>query len=86
MEKNDYFGVAVQTTARICAEAGSEEIWISHDFWQSCPTYTDYFRYKGDFALKGLSKEEMLYEVNRDPIPGRPTGKGKVAHSEIGAR
>ena len=84
MEDDDYFGTAVQTTARICAEAGAEEIWISEEIERACWKDQDRFVNCGEFNLKGLSKEITLYSVSWNPIPDR-TNK-KVAYGELGGK
>ncbi|NKB43928.1 MAG: hypothetical protein GKS03_06570 [Alphaproteobacteria bacterium] len=82
VEENDYFGTTVQTAARICAEAGSAEIWISDEIWRAVPRFADDCKYCGEFALKGLSAEKVLYSVMWEPLPS----KGKVDSQEIGSK
>lgn len=81
-EENDYFGAAVQTTARICAEADAEEIWVSGEI---CTAYTegqDVFADCGEFSLKGITQPKALFRVEWNPIPDRINRK--VDYQEIG--
>lgn len=82
VEENDYFGATVQTAARICAEAGSAEIWVSDEIWRAVPRFADDCKYCGEFALKGLKEEKVLYSVMWEPLPS----KGKVDYQELGAK
>ena len=82
VEDDDYFGTAVQTAARICTEAGPEEIWVSEEIERANWKDQDKFSNAGEFALKGLSKEISLYKVSWDPIPDRT--KKKVDYDEMG--
>ncbi|MBT4741072.1 MAG: adenylate/guanylate cyclase domain-containing protein [Rhodospirillaceae bacterium] len=82
VEENDYFGATVQTAARICAEAGSAEIWISNEIWRAVPRFADDCKYCGEFALKGLKEEKVLYSVMWEPLPT----KGKVDYQDLGAK
>lgn len=85
VEENDYFGATVQTAARICAEAGSSEIWISDEIWRACPRYADDCKYCGEFSLKGLSEKKVLYTVPWEPLPD-PASGGKVDYQELGTK
>lgn len=81
-EENDYFGAAVQTTARICAEADSDEIWVSDEIRDSYTEQQDIFVYCGKFSLKGLDKPKKLFNVEWSPIPDRINRK--VDYQDIG--
>lgn len=84
-EENDYFGTAVQTAARICAEAGSSETWISDEIWRAVPRYADDCKYCGEFAMKGLKEKKTLYTVPWERLPDPATG-GKVGYQELGKK
>ncbi len=84
-EENDYFGTTVQTAARICAEAGSSETWISDEVWRAVPRYADDCKYCGEFAMKGLKEKKVLYTVPWEPLPDPATG-GKVGYQELGKK
>ncbi len=85
MEDDDYFGTAVQTAARICDEAGPEEIWVNEEIERANWKDQEKFSVAGDFLLKGLSKEVALYTVAWDPIPDR-SKKKKVDYDEVGGK
>lgn len=84
IEEGDYFGTAVQTTARICAEAGPEEIWVSEEIERANWKDQDRFNNVGEFTLKGLSKEITLFSVSWDPIPDK--SNKKVDYGELGGK
>lgn len=81
-EENDYFGAAVQTTARICAEADAEEIWVSDEIRSAYTEGQDVFVDCGEFALKGIAQAKKLFRVEWSPIPERINQK--VDYQEIG--
>lgn len=64
VEENDYFGATVQVAARVCATAGSGQVWLSADTYDGLPlsvreTIFDH----GQQHLKGVQGETGLYEV-----------------------
>lgn len=81
-EENDYFGAAVQTTARICAEADAEEIWVSDEIRSAYTESQDVFVDCGAFSLKGIDQPKNLFRVEWYPIPDRINRK--VDYQEIG--
>lgn len=81
-EDGDFVGETIKMAALVCAEAGAEEIWASEDVWRACPYYADDLKYCGEFTLKSIEKDQMLYMMLWEPIPDRSSGK--VGYSEIG--
>lgn len=64
VEENDYFGATVQIAARVCATAGSGQIWLSADTYDSLSaTARDEIFDHGRQHLKGVQGETGLYEV-----------------------
>lgn len=82
LENNEYLGSAVQTTARICAEADTDEIWLSDEIRASYTERQDFFIYCGEVSLRGLETPKKLYMVDWSPIPDRINRK--VDYQEIG--
>jgi adenylate cyclase len=63
MEDNDYFGGAVQMTARICAAASERNIWVSKSIVDACKGQRIGFIPRGAFSMKGIQGARPLYEV-----------------------
>jgi len=62
-EENDFFGQAVQTTARICDKAADGHAWVSEVVVESCQGQRFKFLPRGDFEMKGLDKPKPLFEI-----------------------
>ncbi|HCX15085.1 MAG TPA: hypothetical protein DGZ24_07190 [Rhodospirillaceae bacterium] len=62
-EENDFFGAAVQMTARICDKASTANIWVSQTIVDSCKGQKFGFIPRGGFDMKGIQGRKPLYEV-----------------------
>jgi adenylate cyclase len=62
-EENDFFGAAVQMTARICAAATERNIWVSKAIVDACKGQRIGFIPRGAFQMKGIQQARPLYEV-----------------------
>ncbi len=62
-EENDFFGQAVQTTARICDKAADGHAWVSEVVLEACQGQRYKFLPRGEFEMKGLDKPKPLFEV-----------------------
>lgn len=62
-EENDFFGAAVQMTARICDKASTGNIWVSRGIVDSCKGQKFGFIPRGGFDMKGIQGRKPLYEV-----------------------
>ncbi|MEQ9449100.1 MAG: adenylate/guanylate cyclase domain-containing protein [Rhodospirillaceae bacterium] len=62
-EENDFFGAAVQMTARICDKATTGNIWVSQTIVDSCRGQKFGFIPRGGFDMKGIQGRKPLYEV-----------------------
>lgn len=82
MEGNEYVGSTVQKTARICAQADSDEIWVSDEIRAAYTEAQDLFIYCGEVSLKGLSERKKLFIADWSPIPDRINRK--VDYQDIG--
>lgn len=79
VEENDYFGATVQIAARVCAKAGSGEIWVSDETRSLVPRSTriEFFG-QGSHHLKGVKEKVRLFQVawNEDRKAALDTGRG----------
>ncbi len=62
-EENDFFGAAVQMTARICDKASTGNIWVSQAIVDACKGQKFGFIPRGGFDMKGIQGRKPLYEV-----------------------
>lgn len=62
-EENDFFGQAVQMTARICDKAADGHAWVSDVVVEACKGQRFGFLPRGAFEMKGIEKPKPLYEI-----------------------
>ena len=62
-EDNDFFGAAVQMTARICDKASKGNIWVSQAVKDACKGQKVGFIPRGQFEMKGIQGSKPLYEI-----------------------
>jgi adenylate cyclase len=62
-EENDFFGAAVQMTARVCSKATDGNIWVSQSIVDACKGQRLGFIPRGKFEMKGIQGAKTLYEV-----------------------
>jgi adenylate cyclase len=62
-EENDFFGAAVQMTARICDKASTGNIWVSQAVVDACKGQKFGFIPRGAFEMKGIQGSKRLFEV-----------------------
>jgi len=62
-EDNDFFGAAVQMTARICDKASKGNIWVSQAVKDVCKGRKIGFIPRGKFEMKGIQGSKPLYEI-----------------------
>ncbi|MCA0200712.1 MAG: adenylate/guanylate cyclase domain-containing protein [Proteobacteria bacterium] len=62
-EENDFFGAAVQMTARICDKAAKDNIWVSQAVVDGCKGQKFGFIPRGAFEMKGIQGSKRLFEV-----------------------
>ncbi len=62
-EDNDFFGAAVQMTARICDKATKGNIWVSQAVMDSAKGQKIGFIPRGKFEMKGIQGSKPLYEI-----------------------
>jgi adenylate cyclase len=62
-EENDFFGAAVQMTARICDKASKGNVWVSQAVVDACKGQRLGFIPRGRFEMKGIQGAKILYEV-----------------------
>lgn len=62
-EENDFFGAAVQMTARICDKATTGNIWVSQAVVDACKGQRIGFIPRGGFDMKGIQGSKRLFEV-----------------------
>ncbi len=62
-EDNDFFGAAVQMTARICDKASKGNIWVSQAVKDACKGQKIGFIPRGKFEMKGIQGSKPLFEV-----------------------
>ncbi len=62
-EENDFFGAAVQMTARICDKAAKDNIWVSQAVVDGCKGQRFGFIPRGAFEMKGIQGPKRLFEV-----------------------
>lgn len=62
-EDNDFFGAAVQMTARICDKASKGNIWVSQAVMEACKGQKIGFIPRGKFEMKGIQGSKPLYEI-----------------------
>ena len=62
-EDSDFFGAAVQMTARICDEASKGNIWVSSAVMDACKGQKIGFIPRGKFEMKGIQGSKSLCEV-----------------------
>jgi len=62
-EDNDFFGAAVQMTARICDKASKGNIWVSQAVKDAAKGQKIGFIPRGKFEMKGIQGSKPLYEI-----------------------
>ncbi|NKB43808.1 MAG: hypothetical protein GKS03_05970 [Alphaproteobacteria bacterium] len=62
-EENDFFGQAVQMTARICDKAADGHAWVSEIIVDACQGQKFKFLPRGEFEMKGIEKPKSLFEI-----------------------
>ena len=62
-EDNDFFGAAVQMTARICDKASKGNIWVSQAVMDASKGQKLGFIPRGKFEMKGIQGPKPLYEI-----------------------
>ncbi len=62
-EENDFFGAAVQMTARTCSKATDGNIWVTQSVVDGCKGQRLGFIPRGKFEMKGIQGARPLYEV-----------------------
>ncbi len=62
-EENDFFGAAVQMTARICDKASKGNVWASQAVVDACKGQRLGFIPRGKFEMKGIQGAKTLYEA-----------------------
>ncbi len=62
-EENDFFGSAVQMTARICDKATTGNIWVSQAVVDASKGQRFGFIPRGGFDMKSIQGRKPLYEV-----------------------
>jgi adenylate cyclase len=62
-EDNDFFGAAVQMTARICSVATPANSWVSRAVVDACKGQRLGFIPRGAFQMKGIQQARPLYEI-----------------------
>lgn len=62
-EENDFFGAAVQMTARICDKAAKDNVWVSQSIVDGCKGQKFGFIPRGGFEMKGIQGAKRLFEV-----------------------
>ena len=67
-EDNDFFGAAVQMTARICDKATKSNIWVSQAVKDACKGQKIGFIPRGGFEMKGIQGKKPLYEIGWSDI------------------
>ncbi|MBI4968143.1 MAG: adenylate/guanylate cyclase domain-containing protein [Rhodospirillales bacterium] len=63
-EEDDLFGSTVQMAARICAKAGTDQIYCSSAVRELCKTRPGLFTSLGAVDLKGFKEPVVVYEVS----------------------
>jgi class 3 adenylate cyclase len=74
LNDGNYIGMAVHTTARVCAAAHGGQILVSGDTRQStkgCPADGLRFRSLGDYRLRGLPEAVPLFQVDAKGLASR---------------
>ena len=61
-EENDFFGQAVQMTARICDKAADGHAWVSEVVADACKGQKFGFLPRGKFEMKGIERPKPLFE------------------------
>ncbi len=83
IEENDYFGATVQVAARVCAAAGTGEVWVADATRTLVPSSSGLtFRDHGPHTLKGVTEQITLHEVlwtGEDAKPAAPEADLKAA-------
>lgn len=94
VENNDLFGLTVQIAARVCNEAGKDEIYVSSVVKELAAGKNYVFKPLGDFNLKGVNTPQTLYEViwnttekpeettdakTQDAVPEQPVVETKLS-------
>ncbi|MDX2145351.1 MAG: adenylate/guanylate cyclase domain-containing protein [Rhodospirillaceae bacterium] len=62
-EENDFFGAAVQMSARVCSKAADGNVWVSQSVVDACKGQRLGFIPRGRFEMKGIQGARTLYEV-----------------------
>jgi adenylate cyclase len=62
-EENDFFGAAVQMSARVCSKANDGHVWVSQSVVDACKGQRLGFIPRGKFEMKGIQGARTLYEV-----------------------
>ena len=83
IEENDYFGTAVQLTARICDNAKSSEVRCSEVIYQACSSDKELFESKGEVDLKGIARSQKIFLINWPRMLAEASPKG-VTYGQIG--
>lgn len=63
VEDDDLFGSTVQMSARVCAQANAEQIFVSNVVKELATSKNFKFEDRGLFSLKGIQGEQRLFEV-----------------------
>ncbi|MCQ2965580.1 MAG: adenylate/guanylate cyclase domain-containing protein [Alphaproteobacteria bacterium] len=63
VEDEDLFGSTVQMSARVCAQANAEQIFVSNVVKELATSKSFTFEDRGLFSLKGIQGEQRLFEV-----------------------
>ena len=63
-EHNDLFGATVQLAARLCSEAGANEIVVSDFVRQLCEGHMKCFVPQGERRLKGFPEKIPVFRFN----------------------
>jgi class 3 adenylate cyclase len=62
-EEDDYYGAAVQLSARVCAVAGPDQICVTDSVVSLCQGRDFAFEDRGPHTLKGIDRPVTVYEV-----------------------
>lgn len=63
VEDDDLFGSTVQMSARVCAQANAEQIFVSNVVKELATSKSFTFEDRGLFSLKGIQGKQRLFEV-----------------------
>ena len=62
-EDNDFFGAAVQMTARVCSVCTPANAWVTRAIVDACKGQRVGFIPRGAFQMKGIQQARPLYEI-----------------------